>query len=167
MTTVMSDNAIAAELLYREAQLLDDRLWTNWLELYAEDAQFWIPAWIDEHRLTDDPDRQVSMMYMNSKRELAERVSRTTSRKTVTAMPLPRTMHLIGNIQLTAAQPDRIDLRANGTVTSYHPRTATTHVIAARYSYALRTEGGEWRIAAKKTVILNDRLPGMVDFYSI
>ena len=167
MTMGTPEYAIGAELLHREAQLLDDRQWTDWLSLYAEDAQFWIPAWIDEHRLTDDPDRQVSMMYMNSKRQLAERVSRATSRKTVTAMPLPRTMHMIANIQLGPARPDRIELRANGTITSHHPRTATTHVIAARYSYALRLVAGEWLIASKKAIILNDRLPGMVDFYSI
>ena len=167
MTTEMDGGAIAAELLYREGQLLDDRHWMDWLTLYTEDARFWIPAWIDEHELTDDPDRQVSMIYITSRRELAERVSRTTSRKSVTAMPLPRTMHLVGNIQPVSVQPDRIVVRANGTVTSYHPRTATAHVIAARYSYLLRFEEQQWRIASKKTVVINDRLPGMVDFYSI
>lgn len=30
--------------LYNEA-LLDDRQWDEWLSLYAEDVEFWLPCW--------------------------------------------------------------------------------------------------------------------------
>jgi len=30
--------------LYREARLLDDREWDEWLTLYHKDAEFWMPA---------------------------------------------------------------------------------------------------------------------------
>jgi 3-phenylpropionate/cinnamic acid dioxygenase small subunit len=33
------------QFLYREARFLDDKEWENWLELYAPDAEFWMPSW--------------------------------------------------------------------------------------------------------------------------
>ncbi|HBP77531.1 MAG TPA: benzoate 1,2-dioxygenase small subunit, partial [Halomonas sp.] len=41
--------------LYREARLLDDREWDDWLALYHKDALFWMPAWDDDDQLTRDP----------------------------------------------------------------------------------------------------------------
>ena len=35
----------ARDFLYREARYLDDKQWDEWLELYASDATFWMPAW--------------------------------------------------------------------------------------------------------------------------
>ena len=33
------------QFLYREARFLDDKDWESWLELYAPDAEFWMPPW--------------------------------------------------------------------------------------------------------------------------
>ena len=50
-------------MLYREARLLDDRQWDDWLACYAEDVTYWMPAWDDDDQLTDDHETQVSLMY--------------------------------------------------------------------------------------------------------
>ena len=42
------------DFLYREARYLDDRQWDEWLELYAQDATFWMPSWDDNDELTED-----------------------------------------------------------------------------------------------------------------
>ncbi len=39
--------------LYREARLLDDRQWDEWLECYAPDASYWMPAWDDNDQITE------------------------------------------------------------------------------------------------------------------
>lgn len=31
------------ELLYREAELLDERRYEDWLDLFTEDARYWMP----------------------------------------------------------------------------------------------------------------------------
>ena len=33
------------QFLYREARFLDDKEWDSWLQCYAPDAEFWMPAW--------------------------------------------------------------------------------------------------------------------------
>jgi len=37
----------------------------------------------------------------------------------------------------------------------------------ARYTYALREAGGSWRISEKIVHLINDRVPTVLDFYSI
>ena len=32
--------------IYREARYLDDREFDRWLECYAPDCEFWMPAWL-------------------------------------------------------------------------------------------------------------------------
>jgi benzoate/toluate 1,2-dioxygenase subunit beta len=43
------------QFLYREARFLDDKERESWLELYAPDAEFWMPAWDDDDQLVTDP----------------------------------------------------------------------------------------------------------------
>ena len=45
-----------AAFLYREARLLDDEQWDEWLECYDPDARFWMPSWDDDGRLVHDLD---------------------------------------------------------------------------------------------------------------
>jgi hypothetical protein len=73
--------AEAEELLYREAALLDEGDWDSWLDLYTEDAVFWMPAWRDEENPTADPDRELSLIYYQGRSGLEDRVHRARSRR--------------------------------------------------------------------------------------
>ena len=70
----------AAELLYREAWCLDTKRWEGWLALYADDAVYWAPAMVGDEGWTDDPDNDVSLMYMD-KAGLEARVFRIENRE--------------------------------------------------------------------------------------
>ncbi|MDQ1650160.1 MAG: benzoate/toluate 1,2-dioxygenase subunit beta, partial [Frankiaceae bacterium] len=43
-SVLITQNAIE-QFLYREARYLDDREFEKWLECYADDAVYWMPAW--------------------------------------------------------------------------------------------------------------------------
>ncbi|HYX93887.1 MAG TPA: aromatic-ring-hydroxylating dioxygenase subunit beta, partial [Geodermatophilus sp.] len=59
---LITQNAIE-QFLYREARYLDDREFEKWLECYADDVVFWMPSWADDDRLTEDPQREMSLIY--------------------------------------------------------------------------------------------------------
>ena len=63
-------------LIYREAHLLDTRQFEAWLALYREDAEYAIPAWLDETTLATDPDRELYLIYFRDKSGLDDRVYR-------------------------------------------------------------------------------------------
>lgn len=159
--------AVAAELLYREARCLDTQDWDGWLELYDENVEYWLPAWKSESELVGDVKREVSLIYHTRRAELAERVLRIRTRKSVTAMPLPRTAHLVTNVLLDEASGDTMRGTASWTVNELDPRTAKSHTYFGRYEFTLACSVGAWRIARKKIVLLNDRVPTVIDFYNL
>ena len=66
----------ARAFLYREARLLDDRAWDEWLTCYAPDVTYWMPAWDDDDRLTEDPQSQISLIYYPDRDGLEDRIFR-------------------------------------------------------------------------------------------
>lgn len=161
--------AIAAELLAREGHLLDQQRWDDWLVLYREDCRFWLPTWKNEDELVSDPMREVSLIFLDSRAGLEERIVRIRSRKSVTAMPLPRTAHFSSNVLAWPAGTGAIEGLASWQVRAFDPRTQAQHCLWGRYEFGLRQDGpaGAWQYERKKVVISNDVYPAAVDFYSI
>lgn len=159
--------ATAEEVLFREARHLDLGEWERWLAMYSEDAVYWIPAWLDEYELCTDPDRQVSLVYHSSRAGLAERIARIESRKSITALPLPRTVHRIGNVVVLAAEDGMLSTDATFAVHVYDSRVGKSTVHFGRYGHSLNWTGSEWQITRKTITLVNDRIPTVLDFYSI
>ena len=157
----------AMEVVAREGHLLDGRSWDAWLALYTEDTVFWVPAWRNESETVSDPDTEVSLIYHDSRMGLEERVYRLRTGKSVTAMPLPRTAHFASNVFVSGAAADAIETHSSWQVMIYQPRSALQYTLAGRYEHRFVRAGDEWRIAAKKIVLINDRVPTMVDFFCL
>jgi 3-phenylpropionate/cinnamic acid dioxygenase small subunit len=164
---LMGDLEQAAAFLFKEARHLDRVEWNAWIAMYREDAVFWVPAWRDEYETTTDPQTEISQIFHNTRLGLEERIARIESRKSITALPLPRTQHLIGNIELRAASAAYVETEATFAVHVYDPRTAKEHTRYGRYEHRISREQGIWQIAKKKIILVNDRVPTAIDFFSI
>jgi 3-phenylpropionate/cinnamic acid dioxygenase small subunit len=157
----------AAAFLFQEARHLDKHEWDAWVAMYREDAVYWLPAWRDEYETTTDPQTEVSLIYHNTRLGLEERIARIESRKSITALPLPRTLHQISSMELRAVSPTHIETEATFAVHVYDPRTAKEHTRFGRYEHVISREQDTWRIAKKKIILINDKVPTVLDFYSI
>ncbi|HTP95069.1 MAG TPA: aromatic-ring-hydroxylating dioxygenase subunit beta [Burkholderiales bacterium] len=164
----MSDAlAAGAELLFREAQCLDEQRWDDWLALYAEDCEYWVPAWKGEHEPTADPKQEISLIYYSSRAGLEDRVWRIRSGRSIASQPLPRTQHMIGNVVLAGEAGGALRLRSNWTVHQFKTKRREVEVLFGRYEHELVRAHGVLRIRRKKILLLNDYMPGMLDFYSL
>ena len=162
----MSDHtARCADLLYTEGRLLDAQDWDQWLALYREDAEFWVPAWNGEHELTEDPQSEISLVYYPDRTGLEDRVFRIRTGLSSASTPMPRTSHIISGVQATEQDNGDFFVTASWQVTSFRQKTLTT--FAGRYEYLLRDEGEALLIARKKIIVINDVIPNVMDFYSI
>lgn len=159
--------AEAEAFLYGEAALLDEGDWDAWLDLYAEDAQFWMPAWRDEETPTADPRAELSLIYYAGWAGLADRVFRARSGQSVASSPRPRCMHCISNVRVLAATEATAEVASNFVVHLHDVRAGRSHAFFGRYRHQLRREDSMWRIAAKTIWLLNDTIPTVVDFYSV
>lgn len=158
---------IATDLLYREGALLDNRDWDRWLDLYARNAVYWVPAWRDECEQTADPDTEISQIYHDARRGLEERVMRVRSGKSVIALPLPRTTHFVTNIDATMREPGVVSARANWMVQVYEPRSGKQYANFGHYELRLAEHDAAWRIAWKKIQLKNDLIPALIEFYTL
>ena len=64
------------QFLYREARLLDDKEWNDWLALYAPDVEFWMPSWDDDDQLVTDPQTEISLIWASWKDHFLLRCAR-------------------------------------------------------------------------------------------
>lgn len=157
----------AAELLYREAWLLDAKRWDDWLSLYADDAIYWAPAMVGDEGWTDDPDRDVSLMYMD-RTGLEARIFRIEGGDSYATDPMPHTAHLVTNVLVHGEKEGLVIVTASWLVHSYlRVRGATTR--GGLYEYALRPsgDGDGLRIVRKKIFIHDDRIVGPLDIYNV
>jgi benzoate/toluate 1,2-dioxygenase beta subunit len=114
--------------LYRESRFLDDKEWESWLELYAPDADFWMPSWDDDDQLVTDPQTQISLIWYGHKGSLADRVFHIrTERSSITSMPEARTSHNISNVEILRRSDGVCELRFNWVTFSYRYKTVDTY----------------------------------------
>jgi len=160
--------ATAAELLALEGHYLDTRQWEKWLDLFTEDVVFWVPAWRDEAEPTTDPDRELSLIYDIDRQALVDRVWRIRSGMSVASTPLMRTAHQVSNVLLPDPPGEtEAEVRATWAVHLFNPANGRQHVFFGLYESTLRFVDGRWKIARKKVLLLNDRIPTVLDIYMI
>jgi 3-phenylpropionate/cinnamic acid dioxygenase small subunit len=156
-----------ADLLYREAAYLDERRWSEWLALYTEDAEFWLPTWDEDGRPTDDPQAQLSLIYYSNRAGLEDRVWRIQSGLSPASSPLIRTCHLITNVRITDVVNDQPHVSSHWQVQIYRPEKQQSFAYFGFYEHMLRPEADNLRIARKKIILLNDVVESVLDIYHV
>src|SRR5206468_5780828 len=87
------------QLLYHEAWLLDHGRLDEWLELFTEDATYWVPLQADQA----DPLTTSSIVY-DDRRLLEVRVRQFQHPRAHARVPAPRTVHQVGNVRVVEAE---------------------------------------------------------------
>ncbi len=155
----------AIDLVLLEGALLDERDWDTWLDLYWEDAEYWIPSWDDEDTLVDDPHNAISLIYYANRSGLEDRVHRLRTERSLASTPLPRTCHITSNFRLSATDDDELVVASSWVTHAY--RLQTTTMYFGRQTHRLRRTDNDYRICARKIIVCNDRIANVLDIYSV
>lgn len=155
----------ACEFLYREARYLDDREWDNWLEMYAPDATFWMPAWDDDGELTTDPQTEISLIWYGRRAGLEDRVFRIRTERSSATIPDTRTTHNISNIELLEQAGGLAKIRFNWHTMSVR-YNHTDHFCGTSF-YTLDVSGAQPVIKEKKVVLKTDYIRHVIDVYHV
>ncbi len=157
----------AAAFLSREALFLDRLDFDPWLALYTSDCLFWMPAWRDDGTQTEDPDRELSLIFYRGRRNLEDRVKRIRSGFSVASVVMPRVAHMVGNVLSEPVDDTHVRLDSSFIVHVQDVRTSRAHAYFGRYEHELRLEDGAWKISSKVIRLMNDVVPTMLDVYGI
>ncbi|MDO5633210.1 MAG: benzoate 1,2-dioxygenase small subunit [Paracoccus sp. (in: a-proteobacteria)] len=151
--------------LYREARYLDDRQWREWLDCYAPDASYWMPAWDDDDKITEDPQSEISLIYYPNRDGLEDRVFRIETERSGASTPEPRTSHSVTNVEVIEDRGDEVDVRYN--FHTLNQRYNTTDQFFGTIFVTLRQTGQGPLIVAKKIVLKNDYIRQVIDVYHV
>ncbi len=153
----------AEDFIVHEARLLDERRLEEWLELFTEDGDYWLPMSEED----SDPEKDVSVLYDRSLQR-AMRVYQMTQQKRLSQYPASRTVHFVTNVSVDDGGDDEeVTVRCNMLVHEVRPADhqelqaglGTQRSLAGRCEYHLRHLDGAWRIAMKKVLLLDRDLP--------
>jgi 3-phenylpropionate/cinnamic acid dioxygenase small subunit len=154
------------DFLYREARLLDARKFGEWLDLFCEDAVFWVPAVTMNGEPTTDPETSLNFIYIDGRAGLEARVFRVESGGSLASNPLPRTRHLVTNVMVDRDGPAEVEAFANTQVAAFCELRGQ-QILNGSYEYLLRKENGRMRIARKKVLLLEYVIDGYFDYFTV
>jgi benzoate/toluate 1,2-dioxygenase beta subunit len=153
------------DFLYREARYLDDKDWDNWLELYSPDTSYWMPAWDDHDELTQDPQREISLIWYGNRSGLEDRIFRIKTERSSASVPDTRTSHNLSNIEILEQADGLCKLRFNWHTLSFRYKTVDSYFGTSFYTLDIRGETP--LIKAKKIVLKNDYVRQVIDVYHL
>ena len=170
----MRDELIRAveQFLYREARLLDERRFHDWLELLTDDIRYWMPVRtsrypkrsraiviLDEERYVESELAQEGELALldETKQSLGMRIARLDTGMAWAEDPPSRTRHLITNIEVEAGSTDA-ELTVYSNFLVYRTRGETEQdFFVGRREDILRNVAGAWKIA-RRTIILDQNV---------
>ena len=147
--------------LYREAELLDDRRFNDWIELVAEDIHYHMPVrrnvkFGQQHRENTDPDSEISW-FDEGKRTLAGRVRQINTGLHWAEEPFSRVRHVISNIQVGEEQNGEVPVRSNFFVWTNRLHDEVNVFIGARHDVLRRDPDTGWKIA-RRLILLDQNV---------
>ncbi|MGN5765478.1 benzoate 1,2-dioxygenase small subunit [Acinetobacter calcoaceticus] len=154
-----------AQFLYREARFLDDEQWDEWLNCYATEASFWMPAWDDNDQLTQDPQSEISLIYYPDRQGLEDRVFRIKTERSSATMPDTRTCHNIANVEIVERDGDKVTVRFNWNTLSFRYKSTYSYFGMSRY--VIDCSSDQPKILSKYVVLKNDYINQVIDIYHL
>ena len=135
-------------LLEREARLLDQLRYEDWLALFARECIYWVPATPN----AGDPRREVAVMF-DDRRRLEDRVYRLRTGFAWSQAPASRTVRLITNVEVFATDQGPVRMvRSNFLISEFWGDE--TRILTGWSGYRVGWQDGRWEIVAKQVNLL-------------
>ena len=144
------------DLLFREAELLDERRYEEWLDLFTDDVHYFMP--MRRNVPADEPEREFTRegadvnWFDEGKDTLTRRVRQIRTGVHWAEQPPSRICHMVSNIQVAAGPGHEVEVKSRFLI--YRNRVETeTDVLVGKREDVLRRVNGGWRIARRRIVL--------------
>ena len=136
------------QFLYRQSELLDTKQWQAWIDLFADDGVYWVPA---------DPAHQhwdgVPSIFAEDKNLMTVRMKRVLHPDAWSQRPLWGTNHVVSNVMLESRAGGEIVVRSRFHMMELR-RDDVRH-FAGAYRHHLVEAGGDFRIKLQRVDMTN------------
>jgi 3-phenylpropionate/cinnamic acid dioxygenase small subunit len=136
-------------LLEREARLLDQLKFDEWLAMYATECIYWVPSTPDG----GDPRREIAISF-DDRRRMEDRIYRLRTGYAWSQAPKSRTVRMISNVEVfaTAAAGKRM-VRSNFLISEFRPDGV--RCLSGWCGHRLAESEGRWVIEVRQTNLID------------
>ncbi|MCG7201510.1 aromatic-ring-hydroxylating dioxygenase subunit beta [Marinobacter pelagius] len=134
------------DLLFLEADLLDDWKLKEWLDLYTKDASYYVPS----TDLPKDAKADDSLFYIADDRlRMEERVTRLMKKTAHSEYPRSKTRHLVSNVRIRSIDTDNDEAEVSAAVVTFRTKGGNTDPYIGSNYYRICRENGVLKIREK------------------
>lgn len=136
-------------LLEREARLLDQHRYEDWLKMFTPECVYWAPGRPDG----GDPRTEIAVIF-DDRRRLEDRIFRLCTGYAWSQAPRSRTVRLVTNVEVfSTAETNRRMVRANFLISEFWDNE--TRLLSGWFGYNLEHAGDGWLIQAKQINLID------------
>lgn len=136
-------------LLEKEARLLDQLLFEDWLQLFVPECAYWVPS----TRNQGDPRLEIAVMF-DDRRRLEDRVFRLRTGYAWSQAPSSRTTRMISNVEVFKGRAaDQRMVRSNFLISEFWDNE--TRILTGWAAHRMHRDASQWRISVKQINLIN------------
>jgi 3-phenylpropionate/cinnamic acid dioxygenase small subunit len=150
------------DFYYREADLLDERRFRDWLDILADDISYFMPirrnVKFGQHQARENTRMGEGISWFDEdKWTLTKRVDQILTGVHYAEEPLSRICHMVSNVQIKAVRPDlekpgEIDVTSRFLIYQNRVEYETYTFVGKRNDTIRATEAG-WKVAKREIIL--------------
>ena len=145
-----SRNGELEAFVLREARLLDQRKFDDWLSLFSENGCYWIPG----SSPANSPAEEITLEFHDLRR-LKDRIVRLQTGVAYSQIPVSRTNRVVSFPEIWSSDLFEDCFFARSSFVLHESRNETSQIISGWYGYVVNFSGGDLRLSMKQ-INLND-----------
>lgn len=140
------------QFLFHQSELLDQKCWSQYIDLFAQDGVYWMPVSADQTEWLDSPS-----IFAEDRRLMEVRMGRVTHPNAWSQAPQWGTSHLVGNVVIESVNADMVVVRSRFHMSEL--RRDTLRQFAGTYRHTLVRHGDDFKIKLQRVELLNGQAP--------
>jgi 3-phenylpropionate/cinnamic acid dioxygenase small subunit len=136
-------------LIEKEARLLDQLKFDEWLAMYAAECIYWVPGTPE----AGDPRREIAISF-DDRRRMEDRIYRLRTGYAWSQAPKSRTVRMVTNVEVFAAkQADARMVRSNYLISEF--RVDGTRYLSGWCGHRFVERAGRWQIEVRQVNLID------------
>ena len=136
-------------LVEREARLLDQLLYDEWLAMYASECIYWVPGTPQ----AGDPRREIAISF-DDRRRMEDRIYRLRTGYAWSQAPKSRTVRMMSNVEVFATGQSTIRMvRSNYVISEF--RVDGTRLLSGWCGHRFVRNGAGWQIRFRQVNLID------------
>ena len=140
------------QFLYRQSELLDSKLWQDYIDLFADDGVYWMPVTPEQTEWEGSPS-----IFAEDKHMMEVRMGRVTHPTAWSQAPMWATSHVLGNVVIEAEGPGEWQVRSRFHMMELR-RDLVRH-FGGTYRHTLVRQAGQLKIKLQRVDMFNAQAP--------